>query len=51
MIPADRKWLMRTAVAQIIAHHLEEMDPRFPEPSAESRAAMNAAVKALEEEQ
>ncbi len=41
---------MRTAVAQIVAHHLEEMDPRFPEPSDEDRAAMDAAVKKLEEE-
>ena len=33
VIPADRKWLMRTAVASILVHHLEAMDPQFPEPS------------------
>lgn len=50
VIPADHKWVMRTAVADIIAHHLEDLDPRFPEPTADDRAAMDAAVKELEAE-
>jgi PPK2 family polyphosphate:nucleotide phosphotransferase len=50
VIPADRKWFMRTAVASILVHHLEDMDPRFPEPSDEDRAAMADAVKELEAE-
>ena len=51
VIPADHKWVMRTAVADIIAHHLEDLDPQFPDQSPEQRAAMDAAVKELEAEQ
>ena len=50
VIPADRKWLMRTAVASILVHHLEAMDPQFPEPSEEERAAIAEAVAKLREE-
>ncbi|HEY5142593.1 MAG TPA: PPK2 family polyphosphate kinase [Solirubrobacteraceae bacterium] len=50
VIPADRKWLMRTAVAGIIVEHLERMDPRFPEVGEADRARMDAAVAALEVE-
>ena len=50
VIPADHKWLMRTAVASILVRHLQDLDPKFPEPSAEDRAAMDAAVKQLQDE-
>ncbi len=50
VIPADHKWLMRTAVASILVHHLEAMDPRFPVPDADERAAMDEAVRELEAE-
>ena len=50
VIPADHKWLMRTAVASILVHHLEAMDPRFPEPSDEERAAIAEAVARLRDE-
>ncbi len=50
VIPADKKWVMRTAVASIVVEHLERMDPRFPEVSDEDRAKMDAAVAALETE-
>ncbi len=50
VIPADHKWLMRTAVASILVHHLQDLDPRFPEPSAEDQAAMDAAVERLHDE-
>jgi hypothetical protein len=50
VIPADHKWLMRTAVASILVHHLEAMDPRFPEPSEEERAAIEEAVGKLRAE-
>jgi PPK2 family polyphosphate:nucleotide phosphotransferase len=50
VIPADRKWLMRTAVASILVHHLEAMDPRFPEPSEDERAAIREAVAQLRAE-
>ncbi len=48
VIPADHKWFMRTAVAAILVHHLEAMDPRFPTLSSDDRAAMRDAVAALE---
>ena len=48
VIPADHKWLMRTAVASILVHHLEAMDPRFPEPS--DAAAIAEAVARLRDE-
>ena len=50
VIPADRKWLMRTAVASILVHHLEEMDPRFPQPSEDEQAAIGEAVEQLRAE-
>jgi len=31
-------------------HHLAELDPRYPEPSAGDRAAMDAAVERLRAE-
>lgn len=49
-IPADHKWLMRTAVALILVHHLEAMDPRYPEPGPGEREAMDEAVAELRAE-
>jgi polyphosphate kinase 2 (PPK2 family) len=46
-VPADHKWLARTAIARIVVQHLREMDPRFPEPDEEARAAAAEAAKAL----
>jgi PPK2 family polyphosphate:nucleotide phosphotransferase len=50
VIPADHKWFARTAVGAILVSHLEAMDPRFPMPSEEERAAMLAAVAELRAE-
>jgi PPK2 family polyphosphate:nucleotide phosphotransferase len=50
VIPADHKWLMRTAVAAILVHHLEAMDPQFPEPTEDERAAIAGAVAKLRAE-
>ena len=47
VVPADHKWFMRLAVAAILVHHLEDMDPRFPQPTGEDRAAMAEAVERL----
>lgn len=30
VIPGDRKWVRNLAVARILRHHLEKLDPRFP---------------------
>ena len=45
MIPADRKWFMRIAVAAILVHIWRTWIREFPEPTAEDRAKMDAAVK------
>jgi PPK2 family polyphosphate:nucleotide phosphotransferase len=50
VVPADRKWVLRTVVADIVAGHLADMDPRYPEPSPEDRAAMDEALRALRAE-
>ena len=46
-IPADHKWMARTAVARIVVHHLELMDPRFPEPDEAARRAAAEAIRLL----
>jgi PPK2 family polyphosphate:nucleotide phosphotransferase len=48
VIPADHKWFMRTAVASILVHHLEAMDPAFPKLSRNEKAAMREAVATLQ---
>ncbi len=50
VIPADHKWLMRTAVAAILVDHLEDMDPQFPAVSGEELAELDAARAELEAE-
>jgi PPK2 family polyphosphate:nucleotide phosphotransferase len=49
VVPADHKWVARTAAAAIVVEHLEAMDPRFPVPSAQERAEMEAALARLRE--
>jgi PPK2 family polyphosphate:nucleotide phosphotransferase len=50
-IPADHKWLARTAIAGIVVRHLRNMDPRFPEPDEETRRAAVEAADALRAEE
>jgi PPK2 family polyphosphate:nucleotide phosphotransferase len=50
VIPADHKWVARTAAAAIIAEHLEAMDPRYPVPSDRERAEKQAAIAGLRAE-
>jgi PPK2 family polyphosphate:nucleotide phosphotransferase len=49
-IPADHKWMARTAVAQIVARQLEWMDPHYPEPDEAARPAAAEAVRRLVDE-
>jgi PPK2 family polyphosphate:nucleotide phosphotransferase len=49
-IPADNKWLARTAIARIVAGELERLDPQFPQPSDEDLKADETAAKELEAE-
>lgn len=32
VVPADRKWVRNLVIARILRHHLEELDPQYPEP-------------------
>jgi PPK2 family polyphosphate:nucleotide phosphotransferase len=47
VVPADRKWFTRLAVAGIIAEKLIEMDPQFPTVSDADRQEMLAAREQL----
>jgi PPK2 family polyphosphate:nucleotide phosphotransferase len=47
VIPADRKWFMRVAAAAVILDALMEIDPQFPEPTAEEQADMLTAKAEL----
>jgi PPK2 family polyphosphate:nucleotide phosphotransferase len=49
-VPADHKWLTRTAIARIVVGHLRDMDPRFPQPDDETRRATTEAADALRAE-
>ena len=50
VIPADRKWFTRIAVARIIREALEAIDPQFPVLSKTQRAELETARKMLEQE-
>ena len=50
VIPADRKWFMRMAVAEIVVDTLEGMDLHFPKISDDKRKELQAARKLLEAE-
>jgi PPK2 family polyphosphate:nucleotide phosphotransferase len=47
VIPADRKWFMRLSAAAVILDALMELDPRWPEPTAEAREEMLKAKAEL----
>ncbi|MDT8322807.1 MAG: polyphosphate kinase 2 family protein [Bacteroidota bacterium] len=48
VIPADHKWFMRGAVAEIIVHALEGLDLRYPEVDEERRAELQRIRAELE---
>jgi hypothetical protein len=50
VIPADRKWFARIAVAAVLVHTLMEIEPRFPTVGRQQREAL-AEVKARLEAQ
>jgi len=51
IIPADAKWFTRLAVAEIIAETLEQLDLKYPKPSAEQLKSLTEARKILEAEE
>jgi PPK2 family polyphosphate:nucleotide phosphotransferase len=50
IIPADNKWFIRTAVADIIVKKLKELDLRYPEVTEEHKAELIKAKEMLEKE-
>ena len=47
VVPGDKRWFARIAVAAIIAEKLMEMDPQYPTVSESAREAMTAGRAAL----
>jgi hypothetical protein len=47
VVPADRKWFLRTAVATIIVEHLNQMAPQYPSPSKAQLAEIRTAMTQL----
>ncbi len=47
VIPADRKWFTRLAVAQVVRETLETIDPKVPVLSARQRASLQTSKQAL----
>ena len=35
VVPADRKWARNVCIARILRHHLERIDPQYPEPDSD----------------
>jgi PPK2 family polyphosphate:nucleotide phosphotransferase len=50
VIPADHKWFARLAGAAAVGHALAEVDPHYPVPTDDERAAMREAGAQLEAE-
>ena len=50
IIPADHKWAARLLVAHALRRALERIDPHFPKPTAQARAAAAEAKRLLEAE-
>jgi PPK2 family polyphosphate:nucleotide phosphotransferase len=50
IIPADRKWFTRLAVADIICSRLQQLDLAYPKISDEQREQLSVARKMLEQE-
>jgi hypothetical protein len=51
VVPADRKWFARIAVAAIIAQKMIEMDPQYPTVDEAQRQQMLACREVLLSEQ
>ena len=50
IIPADHKWFMRWAVADIIVERLKQLDLKYPQLSKSEQQRLSEAKKALENE-
>jgi hypothetical protein len=50
VIPADHKWVARTAVAALAAYTIPSLDLKLPEPTPEQISSIDAARARLENE-
>lgn len=50
IIPGDKRWFTRAAIARIVAAKLEQMNPQFPEVTDKQREQIAEARKMLENE-
>jgi PPK2 family polyphosphate:nucleotide phosphotransferase len=50
IVPADQKWVTRSLVADIVAHHLRKLDLEYPQLSARQREALAEGRRQLEAE-
>jgi|SRR5262249_49278559 len=50
VIPADKKWVTRAVVADILTSAIRSLDPKFPEVTEEQRKALANAKSQLEDE-
>ncbi|RJP38442.1 MAG: polyphosphate kinase 2 family protein, partial [Phycisphaerales bacterium] len=50
VIPADHKWFMRAAVADILVAKIQSLDLEYPTVTDEQQAEMAEARRELEEE-
>lgn len=50
VVPADRKWVARTLVSDIVVSKIQSLSLRYPEVGPEQRAALREAKIALERE-
>jgi PPK2 family polyphosphate:nucleotide phosphotransferase len=50
IIPADKKWFMRTAVCEILVETMEKMDLSYPSPGPESKKMIRQAKEMLKNE-
>jgi polyphosphate kinase 2 (PPK2 family) len=50
VVPADRKWVARAVVADIITSAIRSLDLKYPEVTDEQREQLAEAKRSLEEE-
>ena len=50
VIPADRKWIIRAAVSEIVVKHLKKLNLRYPELSKDDKDKLNSAQEMLQNE-
>ena len=50
IMPADRKWAMRTIVAQVMSREMRKLELRYPPVDAEKREQIRQAIETLKSE-